>query len=224
MKHRSHGPADGSEPEEPAPHHRYSFEDGARLLRSELALPELSPGEAFRIVPFMKLTLARPDSVLFRAGGPGSQFLVMLMSGDAVVEGCSSGGKDWMVLRTLAPGSLFGEMGAMDSMARSVVVRATSATCLATLDEDGLIRLTAHDPVLACTLLRAILAHMTRRLRAANNKIETLNEINQALRAEWHAEIRSDLAARARLSVLMKLEGQLAASGNDSRPSVRKLA
>jgi CRP-like cAMP-binding protein len=187
---------------------RYSYEDGARLLVSDLALPELTTEEALRVVPFMRLTLARKDSVLFRAGGPGSQFMVMLLEGDAVVEGRTIRGSEWMVLRTLVAGSLFGELGAMDSMARSVLVRATSETCLATLDDEALARITSTDPALGCTLLRAILAHVTRRLRTANNKIETLNEINQALRAEWSAEMKFDEATRTRLSVLMKLERQ----------------
>lgn len=187
---------------------RYTYEDGARLLVSDLALPELQPAEALKVVPFMRLTLARKDSVLFRAGGPGSQFMVMLLEGDAVVEGRTTGGTDWIVLRTLVPGCLFGELGAMDSMARSVLVRATSETCLATLDDESLQRLVETDPVLGCHLLRAIVAHVTRRLRTANNKIETLNEINQALRAEWNAEMRFDEATRTRLSVLMKLERQ----------------
>ena len=187
---------------------RYSYEDGARLLVSEPALPELAFDDALKIVPFMKLTLARRDSVLFSAGGPGSQFMVMLLEGDAVVEGRLTGAKRWIVLRSLVPGSLFGELGAMDSMARSVLVRATSEACLATLDDDGLARITQTDPVLGCRMLQAIVAHVTRRLRSANNKIETLNEINQALRAEWNAEISSDQATRARLSVLMKLERQ----------------
>ena len=204
--------------------HRYSYEDGARLMVSPLALPDLALADALRIVPFMNLTLARADAVLFRAGGPGSQFMVMLLAGDAVVEGRLMGGTDWIVLRTLAPGSLFGEMGALDSMARSVVVRATSETCLATLDDGALARLAATDPVLGCSLLRAILGHVTRRLRGANNKIETLNEINQALRAQWNAEQQHDQAARARLSVLMKLERQLERGSNDSLPSVRKQA
>lgn len=50
--------------------HRFTYEDGARLLTSELALPDLSLADAMSIVPRMRLTLARPDAVLFRAGGP----------------------------------------------------------------------------------------------------------------------------------------------------------
>ncbi len=207
------------------PTHRFSYEDGARLLISELALPELTPAQALRIVPFMKLTLARAGSVLYRAGGPGSQFLVMLLEGDAVVEGQILGSSEWIVLRTLVPGCLFGEMGAIDAMTRGVVVRATTDTCLATLDDETLAQIVAGQPPLACSLLQAMLAHVTRRLRAANNKVETLNEINQALRAEWNAETKFDEATRARLTVLMKLERQLSHPGsNDSRPSLHKRA
>src|SRR5665647_3032757 len=113
--------------------HRYTFHDGARLLISPPAPPALTEAQALRIVKFMTLTLARRGAMLFRAGGPGSHFMVMLLDGDAVVEGKLSGASDALVLRSLVPGSLFGELGAMDSIARSVTVRATSDTCLAML-------------------------------------------------------------------------------------------
>ena len=62
------------------------------------------------------------------------------------------------------------------------------------------------DPVLGCALLRATLAHVTRRLRNADTWIETLNQINRSLQEEWTAAIESDRATVARLNVLMKLE------------------
>jgi CRP/FNR family transcriptional regulator, cyclic AMP receptor protein len=205
---------------------RYSFEDGARLLVSPLALPELTPAQALKIVPYMKLTLAHRGAVLFRAGGPGSHFLVMLLDGDAVVEGQLTGASTPLVLRTLVAGSMFGELGAEDSAGRSVTVRATSETCLATLEYEALDELTRADPALGCALLRAILAHTMRRLRTANTRIETLNEINEALREEWSAEVKSDSATIARLSVLMKLERQagLRERLGDNHPDIRKLA
>jgi CRP-like cAMP-binding protein len=130
------------------------------------------------------------------------------------------------VLRTLVPGSMFGELGAMDSTARSVTVRATSETCLATLDYPALDQLIAADPTLGCVLLRAILAHTIRRLRTANTRIETLNEINNALQEEWSAEVKSDNATIARLGVLMKLERQagLRSGLGEDRPGPRKRA
>lgn len=204
---------------------RFSYEDGARLLVSDLALPDLAPADALRIVPFMALTLARAGSILFRAGGPGTHYLVMLLDGDAVVEGQLTGSNEWIVLRTLVPGCLFGEMGAMDSMARTVLVRATSDTVLATLDDAAMARIIEVHPVLGCRLLQAILNHLTRRLRSANHKIEALNEINQTLRAEWNAESKFDQATHARLSVLMKLERRLSdGAAGDSLPTVRRQA
>lgn len=185
---------------------QFSFIEGAKLLISDVALPELTPAQALRLVPRMKLTVARPESVLFRPGGPGNEFMIMLLEGDAVIEGQLTGADDWIVLRTLVPGSLFGELGAMDSMARAIAVRATSEVCLAILDDAALQQLTQEEPALAFTLLRALLAYVTRRLRNAHHKIEMLHEINLAQRGEWAAEAKSDQATRARLSVLMKLE------------------
>lgn len=184
----------------------FSFLDGAESLTSVLGLPDLSVEEALKVVRFMKLTRARRDAVLFRAGIPGSPFLVLVLDGDAVVEGRLTHNGEAIVLRTLTPGSLYGEMGASDSMSRLITVRATSEVCLATLHYDDLSRITETDPVLGCALLRSTLAHVTRRLRNADTWIETLNQINRSLQEEWDAEIQSDRETVARLNVLMKLE------------------
>jgi CRP-like cAMP-binding protein len=186
--------------------HSFSFLDGAEFLTSALGLPDLSLEEALKVVRFMKLTRARRDALLFRAGNPGSPFLVLVLDGDAVVEGRLTAEGEAIVLRTLTPGSLYGEMGASDSMSRLITVRATSEVCLATLHYDALSRITRMDPVLGCALLRATLAHVTRRLRNADTWIETLNQINRSLQEEWTAAIESDRATVARLNVLMKLE------------------
>lgn len=184
----------------------FSFLDGANLLVSELALPDLSQADALKVVRSMKLTEARRDTLLFRAGRPGSPFLVLVLDGDAVVEGRLTAASEPIVLRTLAPGSLFGEMGASDNMSRLITVRATSPVCLATLHYPALSRITRTDPILGCALLRATLAHVTRRLRCADTWIETLNQINRSLHEEWSAELKSDRATIARLNVLMRME------------------
>lgn len=184
----------------------FSATDLAKLLISDVALPELTPAQALRLAPWMRLTQAPPNAVLFRAGGPSDQFMVMLLAGDAVVEGQLTGGAHWVTIRSLVPGSLFGELGALDSIGRSVVVRATTEVALATLDDPALQRITDGDPSLTFALLRAMLGHVTRRLRAANSKIHMLHNINQAMRDEWAAQSRSDQATGARLKVLLKLE------------------
>ena len=64
----------------------------------------------------------------------------------------------------------------------------------------ALSKITESDPVLGCALLRATLAHVTRRLRSADTWIETLNQINRSLHEEWSAELKSDHATIARLT------------------------
>lgn len=197
---------------------QFSYAEAARLLISDVALPELTPAQALRLVPYMKLTVARRESVLFRPGGPGNDFMVMLLEGDAVIEGELTGVGGWIVLRTLVPGSLFGELGALDSMARAVAVRATSEVCLAILDDAALERITQDDPTLAFALLRAMLGYVTRLLRTAHHKNQMLQEINLAQRDEWAAEAKSDQATSARLSVLMKLERRAAMPAGPGDP------
>ncbi|NKE66839.1 Crp/Fnr family transcriptional regulator [Ramlibacter sp. RBP-2] len=189
---------------------QFGYTDVAKLLISDVGLPELSPAQALRLAQLMKLTTAEPESVLFRPGGPGLDFMIMLLAGDAVIEGQLTGADDWIVLRGLVPGSLFGELGALDSIARAVVVRATSDVCIATLDDAALGQLTQNDPALAFVLLRALLAYVTRRLRSAHHRIGMLHEINLAQRQELASEIRSDEETRARLRVVLKLESKFA--------------
>ena len=88
----------------------------------------------------MKLTLARRGAVLFRAGGPGSHFMVMLLDGDAVVEGQLTGASEPIVLRSLVAGQPVRRTRRPGQHGRSVTVRATSDTCLATLDYAALTR------------------------------------------------------------------------------------
>jgi len=197
--------------------------EGARLLLSEAALPELTAAQALRLVPFMRVTTTHRNSILYRPGGPGNDFMLMLLDGDAVVETQLTGASDWMVVRTLLPGSLFGEMGATDSIARNVVVRATSDVSIASLDDRALEQITDTDANLTFALLRAMLAHVTRRLRAANQKVEALREINHSLGDEWSAHMAADHVTQARLQVLMKLEKQVAARPDD-RPRLRRQA
>jgi CRP-like cAMP-binding protein len=143
---------------------------------------------------------------LFRAGSPASPFLVLVLGGDAVVEGRLTGASEPIILRTLTAGSLFGEMGAQDTLSRLITVRATTEVCLATLHYPELEQIVSRDPALGCALLRSALAHVTRRLRCADTWIETLNQINRSLQEEWAAEIKTDHATIARLNVLMNLE------------------
>jgi CRP-like cAMP-binding protein len=184
----------------------FFLEDAAELLRSPLALPELSEAQAMRVVEQMKLTFARNEAVLFRAGNPGSPFLVLVLEGDAVVEGRLSAASDPIILRSLTSGSLYGEMGAADTATRFIEIRAMSDIYLATLDYESLRRVTAADPVLGCELLRAALAHVVRRLRTADTWIETLNQINRSLQEEWNSQLKSDRTLMARLNILMNIE------------------
>ena len=184
----------------------FSFDDGADLLTSPLALPDLSRPDALQVVHHMKLTLAKRNSVLFRAGGPRSPFMVMVMEGDAVVEGRLDLGQRTDRAAHADRGQPLRRDGRVRLDDAAHPVRGTSEVCLATLHYSALSRLTEADPVLGCALLRAALAHVTRRLRSADTWIETLNQINRSLQEEWSAEIKSDRATIARLNVLMKLE------------------
>jgi CRP-like cAMP-binding protein len=184
----------------------FFLEDAAELLRTPLALPDLTSPQALKVVEAMKLTFARNEAVLFRAGNPGSPFMVLVLEGDAVVEGRLSAASETIVLRTLTGGSLYGEMGASDTLTRLIEIRAMSDMFLATLDYADLQRLQAADPLLGCALLRATLAHVVRRLRAADTWIETLNQINRSLQEEWNSQLKSDRTLMARVNLLMNIE------------------
>ena len=94
----------------------------------------------------------------------------------------SDGTDESVVLSTLGPGAVFGELGILDGKPRSATIVAVTDMDIAVLDRLGLARLIDSLPSVACTLFSAIIVRVGERLRATNVRVQELAAENKRLK------------------------------------------
>jgi CRP/FNR family transcriptional regulator, cyclic AMP receptor protein len=109
-------------------------------------------------------TECRRDEQIFREGDVGRQFFA-IRKGTVIIRKEKSG----MVLATLGPGEVFGEMAVLDNQPRSASAIAASETVLFAFDGH---RLLDDFPHLSVKLLRYLARELSRRLREADMLID----------------------------------------------------
>jgi len=102
--------------------------------------------------------------VLTRQGASGAQQSFVIVSGEASVE---INGRRVAVLE---PGALFGEMAMLDAKPRSATVVATEALEVVTIWRSDFLQILQEN----FSITRKVLAELSRRLRNASNRIESL--------------------------------------------------
>ena len=126
-------------------------------------------------------------TVLFREGDKDANFMIFILQGEAVVESSASGHGESMVLKVLGEGDVIGELGIIDSRARSATVTAVSEMALATMDQAAFAQMVREAPALACSFLGSMLHSVSNRLRESNRRVHTMAQINRSLQAELEA-------------------------------------
>ena len=130
--------------------------------------------------------------VLFREGDAGHACFVLLRGRLEVLKRL---GSDEIVLDTVHPGSIIGEMALIDQSPRSATIRAGSDCRLLVLTEDAFYDLMHNNPVAALDLLRG----GTQRLRATNQRmVDRVERKNAELRRAYD-ELQSAQADQLRL-------------------------
>ena len=143
----------------------------------------LSSLELIRRVPlFAMLSAAQADSVAqavskcrFKRGavlveqGQKSDSLTILLSGRARVFTTDARGRE-VILATLQPGDCIGEMSLIDDQPHSATVRAETQSDALLLGRNEFLRCLYEDASMA----QAVLESLVRRLRSADQKIESL--------------------------------------------------
>ncbi|MBF0587508.1 MAG: HlyD family type I secretion periplasmic adaptor subunit [Magnetococcales bacterium] len=106
--------------------------------------------------PHREHTLA-PGQFVFEEGEIGD-YAYVLVSGS--VEICKLGGSEYITLKKLEPGALFGEMALLDKTPRSASARVTTASVVREIDEQALKSHIRQSPAVAMDMMHRLASYV----------------------------------------------------------------
>jgi CRP/FNR family transcriptional regulator, cyclic AMP receptor protein len=140
----------------------------ASFFRKFVLFAELDERELASVAAVAKPRHYAKDDVIFHAEETGDVFC-LIREGRVKVAMTSPEGKE-IILSTLGPGDFFGEMALLDNEPRSATVIATEPLELVTIWRSDFLQILADN----FSISRKVLAEISRRLRSASNRIESL--------------------------------------------------
>jgi CRP/FNR family cyclic AMP-dependent transcriptional regulator len=158
------------------------------LFRKFVLFQELDDRELGSIAAVAKTRRYAKDDVIFHADESGDVFC-LIREGQVKVTMISPEGKE-IILSMLGPGDFFGEMALLDDEPRSATVIATETLEVVTIWRSEFLQILNEN----FSITRKVLAEISRRLRHASNRIESLATMDVYGRL---ARFFLDLAARS---------------------------
>jgi CRP/FNR family transcriptional regulator, cyclic AMP receptor protein len=140
----------------------------AAFFRKFPLFADLDDRELSAIAAVAKSRRYGKDDVVFHADESGDVFC-LIREGQVKVTMISPEGKE-IILSILGPGDFFGEMALLDDEPRSATVVATEPLDLVTIWRTDFLQILAEN----FDITRKVLAEISRRLRTASNRIESL--------------------------------------------------
>ena len=138
------------------------------FFRKFALFAELDDRELQAIAAVAKTRHYGKDDVVFHADESGDVFC-LIREGQVKVTMISPEGKE-IILSLLGPGDFFGEMALLDDEPRSATVMATEPLELVTIWRSDFLQILAEN----FSIAKKVLAEISRRLRNASNRIESL--------------------------------------------------
>jgi len=138
------------------------------VFRKFSLFSELDDGQLDKIASIAKPRKYAKDEVVFHADESGDVFC-LIMNGKVKVTMISPEGKE-IILSILGPGEFFGEMALLTDAPRSATVIAMKPLEITTIWRTDFLQMLADDFSIAAK----ILAELSRRLRTASLRIESL--------------------------------------------------
>ena len=158
---------------------------GARLLIAPTALMQLTLDEALAVVSYMIPRRIANGTTFIREGDKtDTGYMVLLLEGEVTVENIVVSRRTPVTVTVLGPGSLIGEMGLVDGLARLASCTASSDVRCAILTRDALQKLSGDDPRTAAKLMFAVSLRIAERLRDTAEKLKTYSQLVQAMQQE----------------------------------------
>ena len=138
------------------------------FFRKFALFAELDERELASIAAVAKSRRYDKDDVVFHADESGDIFC-LIKEGQVKVTMISPEGKE-IILTLLGPGDFFGEMALLDNEPRSASVIATEALEIVTIWRSDFLHILSEN----FSITQKVLAELSRRLRNASNRIESL--------------------------------------------------
>jgi len=138
------------------------------FFRKFALFAELDDRELASIAAVAKSRRYDKDDVVFHADESGDIFC-LIKEGQVKVTMISPEGKE-IILTILGPGDFFGEMALLDNEPRSASVIATEALEILTIWRSDFLHILSEN----FGITQKVLAELSRRLRSASNRIESL--------------------------------------------------
>ncbi|HVR37814.1 MAG TPA: Crp/Fnr family transcriptional regulator [Thermoanaerobaculia bacterium] len=138
------------------------------LFRKFPLFADLDERELSSIAAVAKSRRYAKDDVIFHADESGDIFC-LIREGQVKVTMISPEGKE-IILSLLGPGDFFGEMALLDDEPRSATVVATEPLDLVTIWRSDFLQILSEN----FPITKKVLAEISRRLRNASNRIESL--------------------------------------------------
>lgn len=143
-------------------------EKAPTLLAGIELFSELDEAELREIAALAQTRSAPTDTTIFHEGDPADS-IFLVVGGRVKVVTTSSDGKEF-ILSVLGSGQVFGEMGLLEAAPRSASVVSITEVELLVIKRDDFDRLLTSSPGIS----RKLMAILSRRLRRANSKMESL--------------------------------------------------
>jgi CRP-like cAMP-binding protein len=145
-----------------------SAEMQTQLFRKFALFAELDDRELGTIASVARSRRYAKDDVVFHADESGDVFC-LIKEGQVKITMISPEGKE-IILSMLGPGDFFGEMALLDNEPRSATVIATEPLEVLTIWRSDFLQIMSEN----FGLTKKVLAELSRRLRSASNRIESL--------------------------------------------------
>ena len=138
------------------------------FFRKFTLFAELDDRELAAIAVVAKSRRYAKDDVIFHADESGDIFC-LIKEGQVKVTMISPEGKE-IILSLLGPGDFFGEMALLDNEPRSATIIATEPLEIVTIWRSDFLHILSEN----FDITQKVLAELSRRLRSASNRIESL--------------------------------------------------
>ena len=138
------------------------------FFRKFALFAELDDRELASVAAVAKSRRYAKDDVIFHADESGDVFC-LIKEGRVKVTMISPEGKE-IILSLLGPGDFFGEMALLDNEPRSATIIATEPLEIATIWRSDFLHILSEN----FSITQKVLAELSRRLRNASNRIESL--------------------------------------------------